>query len=472
MSANAVALLDVGSSAIKAQVRRRGEIVWADEREVETAIDGPRVEHDAEQVARQAATLLGAALEEQQIGGVGLACQRSTCLVWERESGRARTPALSWQDRRETARMGSLAAHAERVRERSGLHLSPHYAAPKLAGLLEADAELARGARGGELVAGTLDAFLRHRLTGRPTTEPTCAGRTLLYDLERDAWSQELCDLFAVPESALPGLTPSTHPGLQIDGRPFLVGLGDQQAALVGHGGLEPGVIAVHFGTGAFVLAGTGRRIRRGSGLLTAVLVAHAESRVFQLEGSINSAGSAVEWARRLAGIDLADWAERTFEPEDVPLVLPAFAGLAAPWWEPRIGAAITDLRLETSGAEILAGTLAGIAQRIADIVEEMRRSGLEITVLRLSGRLSRLRGLVRLVAESSATAVEVLQQEEAGLAGLERLAAAALGEPEPPPAAARVRLVPQWESARRRRLRRRWRRFVESSIAAEHDGP
>lgn len=470
MSGPTLALVDVGSTAIKAAVRAGGEPIWEDERAVATRSDGPRVEHDAAELAATVEELLAAARREARPDGIALACQRSTCLVWDRQGATPRTPALSWQDRREASRVAGLQEHAARIAAKTGLRLSPHYAAPKLAGLLESDPALARSAEAGEVVAGTLDAFLLHRLTGRPATEPACAGRTLLYDLDSDRWDEDLARIFGIPARALPELVPSIGTGLEADGVPVLALLGDQQAALLGHGGAEPGVTAVHFGTGAFVLASTGGELRRGDGLLSAVLAARPAARLFQIEGSINSAGSAVDWAAALTGIGPGSWEERELDPAELPLFLPAFAGLATPWWRPEVRAAIGDLSPQTGADELFAATLCGIAQRVADVVESLRASGVEPRSLRASGRLTRLHALVDLVAELTRTPVEVADQEEAGLVGLEAAARLALGESPAAPAPAAYHAAPGWSPDRRRRERRRWRRFVEALLARAAD--
>ncbi|HEX5759220.1 MAG TPA: FGGY family carbohydrate kinase, partial [Thermoanaerobaculia bacterium] len=226
-------------------------------------VDGVRVEHEPEAVLASVRAMLAELRRQGAPAALGLACQRSTCLVWERATGRPLTPAISWQDRREAGRVRGMAAHAEEVARRTGLRLSPHYAAPKLAGLLEALPDGLARARGGELVAGTLDAWLVRRLAGRDATEPGQAGRTLLYDLEEDRWSPELCALWGVPAAALPALAPSAGAWGEVEGVPLRAMLGDQQAALLGHGGWAEGTAAAHFGTGAFVLATTGGAVRR-----------------------------------------------------------------------------------------------------------------------------------------------------------------------------------------------------------------
>ncbi len=469
MSEILLAVIDQGSSSTKGALltpagRRRFETSLPLERRV----DGASVEHDPEELAAGVESVLGRLCEAGPVAAIGLACQRSTCLLWDRESGKALTAALSWQDRSEAARVEALTRHGDEVARRTGLRLSPHYAAPKLARLLQQIPGAISRAEAGGLVAGTLDAFLVRRLTGQDATEPGHAGRSLLYNLETGDWDPVLCDLFGVPAAALPELRPSAGTwGLYRD-VPLTAVAGDQQAALLGHGGWQPGAIAAHFGTGAFVLAATGSRPLWHASLLSAVLASTALGRRFQLEGSVNSAGSAVDWACRLTGEDLASWRQVALDAENLPRVLPAFAGVGAPWWHPQAKAAIGRLGPEVGGRELVAGVLAGVGHRVLDCVEALAEAGAASPTLRVSGRLTRLEGLMGWLADAGQLTVEVAAEEETGLAGVARLAAAGLSGDEgalgEPPLTAR-RQQPAWSAGRARRERQDWRRFVQQAL-------
>lgn len=468
MSERLFAVVDQGSTSTKGGVfRQDGERVQLATVPVERSVDGPHVEHDPEALARGVVEIVETLAEEYPLTAIGLACQRSTCLVWERDSAEPLTPALSWQDRSQAARVESLAAHADLVRRRTGLRLTPYYAAPKLGALLDQVPLGAGRAAAGELVAGTLDAFLVHRLTGRPATEAGIAGRTLLYSLEADAWDEELCELFGVPMEVLPELRTSAGEWGEAAGVPLVAVAGDQQASLIGHGGWKLGVTAAHFGTGAFVLASTGEEVVRHEGLLAAVLASTPSARRFQIEGSVNSAGSAVDWARELTGEDLEAWADRALAPEG-PLVLPSFTGTAAPWWESSGGAVVADLELSTSGEELFAAVLRGVAHRILDNVEALDETGIETTVLRVSGKLTRLSGMVQFLADAGEIPVEVAAEEETGSLGMVRLMAAHLDGDERPllePPAASERYEPRWSSQKAGRARRRWSEFARAAM-------
>ncbi len=459
------AVVDQGSTSTKAALcDLSGRIYAQAQRDTPTRTVDGRIEVDAEAVADAVEELLGPLLKEGPVGAIGLTCQRSTCLIWDRESGHAMTPAISWQDTSEVVRAERLSAHRREIAQLTGLRLSPHYAATKLAALLDGIAEGTRRAAHGELMAGTLDAFLMQRLTGEPATEPGHAGRTLLYNLDRGSWDPHLCELFGVPISSLPLLRPSAGEWGSFRGIPVCAGAGDQQAALLGHGGWQEGVVAVHFGTGAFVLASTGIRVLRHGRLLSAAIASTAAGRRFQLEGSVNSAGSAVDWARGLTGDDLSTWTRRELEPESLPWVVPAFAGLGAPWWRPRARASIHALHLDTDASELVGGVLLGIAMRVVDNLETIAAAGERIEVVRLSGKLTRLRGLVGLIANLSGLPVEVSRAEEVGLVGVARLAAAGLTGDDAKLQKAPVagwRCDPTWPERRRTDLRTRWRTLL-----------
>jgi glycerol kinase len=462
-----VAVIDQGSSATKGAVFGEGLEVLAEDRiAIGVERDADRVEHDALEIASSVVSLLE---ELEGLAGpftaLGLAVQRSSCLLWDRESADPLSPVVSWQDRRHALAAERLGEPlAARVRETTGLFASPHYAALKLRGLLDRDPALRRRAERGEVIAGTLDAWLVHRLTGEPSTEPGLAGRTLLYDLERDEWSAELGAAFDIPSPALPPLRPSGGRRGAWRGVPLLALLGDQQAALLGHGGWRAGVVAAHFGTGAFVLASTGESILRHPGLLSAAIASVGGERRFQIEGAVQSAGSALDWMASRLGLDLEALESVELDPQALPTVVPAFVGLGAPWWRPRSRASIDGLELATSGADLLRGTIAGIAQRVADNVEAMREAGVEVEVLRLSGRLARRADLGRLVCELVRSRVEVAAEEESGLDGIARLAGAVSGERAwleyvAPP---KARYAPEWSEPRCREARALWHRALE----------
>ncbi|MFQ5526331.1 MAG: FGGY family carbohydrate kinase [Thermoanaerobaculia bacterium] len=468
------AVVDQGSSSTKGGlVSEAGEITSSTRVPVKRTVSGDSVRQEPSELAGSVETVLDRLLGKAATGsiaGIGLTCQRSTCLLWDRASGEALTEALSWQDRSQSHRARRLSRHAERIRRRTGLPLSPHYAALKLNYLLRSRRGGLTDANKGEVVAGTLDSFLVRRLVDRDLTEPGHAGRTLCFHLNRGVWDSELCRLFGVPENALPEIVPSGGARGTYRDIPLVAVAGDQQAALLGHGGWQPGTTAAHFGTGAFVLSSTGSSPISDRSVLSAALATTARVRRYQAEGSVNSAGAAVDWACALTGQKLGSWKTRVLEPDELPWVLPTFAGAATPWWQPGASGVIAQLGLETTGTDLLGGVLFGVAMRVLDCVEALARAGVATRVLRVSGKLTRLDGLVGALADAGQIPVEVSRQEEMGLLGIARLAiAGSTGRskllstgPE-----LRKRREPRWPAAKARRMRRRWRRFAKQALAA-----
>lgn len=462
-----VAVIDQGSTATKGAVASAdGKLLFTTEIPVERRVDGDHVEHDPLDLLASVRTALQRCREARPFDAVGLTCQRSTCLLWDAEDGRPLSAAISWQDRREQARVAALRARHFEVAQRTGLRLSPHYAAPKLAGLLETSPALRTGAESGEILGGTLDAFLVQHLAGEAVTDPSHAGRTLLYNLHQDAWDAELCALWGLPATMLPRLRPSVESRGTVDsGEPLLASVGDQQAALLGHGGWETGVTAVHFGTGAFVLNGIGKVDRRHPGLLTAVLASTPTERRLQLEGTINSAGSAVDSMSRQTGQQPSDWSQRDLDDLQPPWILPALSGLGSPWWKPEISE-LLPRDAEGTPEALFAGVLNGLAHRVADITEAMTSAGPPISVLRASGKLTRMSGLMQRLADVTGIPVEVSREEETGLRGLARLVCGTLEVPDEEITGRRFE--PTWDRPRARAARRHWFEFLEQVLREE----
>jgi len=465
-----IATIDQGSTSTKGAVydtagRKLDELSFPVHRQT----DGTQVTHDPEQLAASVFETLETLLLRHSISAIGLTCQRSTCLLWERKTSLSLTEARSWQDRSQAHAAARLSRHERDIARRTGLRLSPHYAALKLASLLRRDRGHKKGALDGTVVAGTLDAFLMHRLTGRPATEPSHAGRTLLFNLLTGRWDPKLSRLFGIPETALPELRPSAGRWGSYRGIPVTGSIGDQQAALLGHGGWRRGIAATHFGTGAFVLTSTGSRVITHSKLLSAALATTRRTRRYQLEGSVNSAGAAIDWAARLARRKLGKWHPKTMDPEELPRVFPAFAGAATPWWEPRAAAVVAGIHPESGGDEILAATVHAVAMRVLDCIETFADAGVPTRKLRVSGKLTRLEPLVSALADVGQIEVRVSEEEETGLLGVSRLALAGLEGKMAPltlePGSSRL-LEPTWPAERARRERKRWRTFVARALA------
>ena len=381
------------------------------------------VEHDAADILGATDAVLAelcAREEARGIVGLGITNQRETVFALERAGGRALAPGIVWQDRRTAERCAQLRdqGHGDAVRARTGLVLDPYFSATKIEWMLREVDGLAARAAAGEVVFATVDALLIHHLTDGEVwaTDPTNASRTMLFDLERRAWSDELGELFGVRTHWLPEVRPSTAdfgsarlPGL---GAPVPIhGLaGDQQAALFGQGCLDAGSLKVTYGTGCFLLLHTGqRRVDSARGLLTTLAVDRAGAPAYAVEGSVFVAGALVQWLRDELGL-FAHSAEVEDLARSVPdtggvHVIPAFAGLGAPYWDAGARGAILGLTRGSGRGHIARAALEAIALQNAELVQILREeSGL---------------GVEELLADGGAAANDLLLQLQADLAGL-----------------------------------------------------
>jgi glycerol kinase len=364
------------------------------------------VEHDPEDIWRSVTSALGQALagiEPSSIAAIGITNQRETSVLWDRQTGKAVHNAIVWQDRRTADRCAELraAGKEERVRQLTGLTIDPYFSGTKVSWMLSNISELAAPARAGKLAFGTIDSYLLWRLTGgEHATDVTNASRTLLFDLNQLAWSDELLELLQVPRAILPAVVPSSGTAGTTKGVPGvpdeipIAGLaGDQQAALFGQACFTPGDAKCTYGTGAFILMNTGDRpVASRSGLLTTVAwkLGTGELR-YALEGSAFIAGAAVQWLRDGLGF-FSSAAEIESLALSVPdsggvIVVPAFAGLGAPHWRPDARGSITGLTRGTTRAHVARATLEGIALQNVDILRAMERdSGRALTTLKVDG--------------------------------------------------------------------------------------
>jgi glycerol kinase len=365
------------------------------------------VEHDPEQIWGSVTDALGQALAQAKLGpkdiaAIGITNQRETTVLWDRASGKPVHQAIVWQDRRTSEVCAQLkqAGHAARVRELAGLTIDPYFSATKLAWMLD-HAGLRGRADKGELAFGTVDSFLLHRLTGGGVhmTDVSNASRTLVFELEKLDWSDELLALFSVPRSVLPAVAPSAGvfgttrgvPGVA-DGVPVAGIAGDQQSALFGQACFEPGDAKCTYGTGAFILLNTGAApVASRSGLLTTVAWQIPGELAYALEGSAFIAGAAVQWLRDGLGFfssaaEVEALATSVADSGGV-VVVPAFTGLGAPHWRPEARGIITGLTRGTTRAHIARATLEGIALQNVDILRAMERdSGKALRVLKVDG--------------------------------------------------------------------------------------
>lgn len=426
--------LDQGGHASRALVfDGEGQQVAVAHVAVATCGQGLRVEHDAEELARSLEVAATDVLEslparDRSIAAAGLATQRSTIVCWERGSARPLSAAVSWQDRRAHRFVDGLRALEPRIRELSGLVLSAHYGASKLRWCLDNLPPVQLAARRGDLLIGPLSSFLLARLLAeRPAlVDPANAARTQLYDPARGDWSPELLDLFGVPRELLPGCVPTLHRfgtlALAQGGCPLRACTGDQAAAAFAFGRPREDTVYVNVGTGAFIQRIAPPAAAPPDGLLKSVLLSDGEASVFSLEGTVNGAGSAVDWLRTQVALDvdrtLAALAGRT--AGQTPLFLNGIGGLGAPYWR-------HDFQSEFIGAGDEESRVRAVVESVAFLLcvnLERMNGDRRLERIVISGGLSRCDYLCQALAGLSGLRVERMSQCEATARGVAFLAA------------------------------------------------
>ena len=351
------------------------------------------VEHDPEAiwcsvlaVGREALRIAG--VDPGAVAAIGIANQRETALLWDRDNGQPIHPAIVWQDRRGAGQCRALAAggHESLVNARTGLLLDPYFSATKISWLLDNVKDARSRAEQGELAFGTVDTFLLWRLTGGAVhaTDATNASRTLLYDIHRGAWDDDLLALFRIPRQILPAvLDCAADFGTSLPehfGRPIpICGIaGDQQAAMVGEACFAPGMLKATYGTGCFALVNTGDTpaVSRHR-LLTTIAYQLNGKPAYALEGSIFIAGAAIQWLRD--GLGIIDTAEQSgalaaaSDPAQDIYLVPAFVGLGSPYWDPDCRGALFGLTRSTGPAELARAALESVCYQTLDLLDAMR---------------------------------------------------------------------------------------------------
>ncbi|MCW1918141.1 FGGY-family carbohydrate kinase [Rhodobacter sp. KR11] len=392
------------------------------QRRHQTFYPGPeRVEMDGAEIlshCRQLLTLAGPA------DALGLANQGESCLAWDRVTKAPLSPVISWQDRRTLGDLARLEPLAEEVRALSGLPLDPYFSAAKLG-------QLARAHPGARL--GTTDAFLLDNLTGHFATDRATASRTGLMNLDRGEWDARLCQIFGVPLGALPEIRPTLAGFGTAQGAPVTAAITDQQAALYGHGCRNPGEAKITFGTGAFALALTKGR-PHPKGILPTVAW-DLGGITYALDGGVQDAGSAVDWALR-AGIaqSLDD-----FAGFDTPAIarglafLPAFSGLGAPHWDRTAAPLIIGMGPDTTRRDLCQALLEGLAFQTAALVAEIAEH-VPLMGLFIDGGISSNSYFAGFLATVTQRPVTLAGTQECTAFGAASLAARALGVTLTPP--------------------------------------
>jgi len=364
------------------------------------------VEHDPMDIWRTTLetsqeVIAKAGVASSDIAAIGITNQRETTLIWDRKTGLPIYNAIVWQDRRTAALCNELKRlnHEALVSERTGLLLDPYFSATKIAWILDNIPNARQRAERGELAFGTVDTWLLWNLTDGQShaTDATNASRTLLYNIHRGQWDDDLLDLFNVPRQLLPEVKDSAADFGSTDlfGKPInIYGIaGDQHAATIGQACFEPGMMKSTYGTGCFALLNTGTTaVKSNNRMLTTIAYQLEGKTTYALEGSIFIAGAAVQWLRDGLGIiesakQSGELAAQADDHQQVYMI-PAFTGLGAPWWDADARGALIGLTRGTGPAEISRAALESVCYQTLDLLNAMQADWGDsaTTVLRVDG--------------------------------------------------------------------------------------
>lgn len=458
------------------------------------------VEHDATEI--WTATLQTCREVIRKAGGIGrfaalgITNQRETAIAWDAVTGEPLHRAIVWQDRRTaevTARLAA-AGHEAEIQKATGLLLDPYFSATKFAWLLDAIPGARSRAERGQVRLGTVESWLIWKLTSglSHVTDATNASRTSLMDLGSLKWRDDLCERFDVPRAALPRIVSCAEISGHCD--PELFGLalpiagsaGDQQAALVGHGALKPGDAKITYGTGAFLVANVGSepvasssRLLGTLGYCTGTLDGGEKpgsgSIAYALEGSIFSAGSAIQWLRDGPGL-ISDTRQSEALAQSLPdnggvYLVPAFTGLGAPWWNPDARGTLTGLTRDAGPAHFVRAALEALAYQTRDLLDALAKDGAPpLSVLKVDGGVTANAFAMQFIADICGLAVERPAFQEMTALGAARLAALGVGlvsDLRPHTTAAPAVWTPRMADEHRDELMQGWHRAVGASLHA-----
>ncbi len=450
------------------------------------------VEHDpleiwSSQMSVMMEAVSGVGASFADVEAIGITNQRETTIVWDRRTGRPVCNAIVWQCRRTADRIEQLKADgmAEKVREITGLVPDAYFSGSKIAWILDHVPGARKQAENGELAFGTVDSWLIWNLTKGQVhvTDRTNASRTMLYDIRGLKWSQELLDYFGIPAAMLPEVRPSSglfgYTSEDVTGRrvPIAGVAGDQQAALFGQCCYEPGEVKNTYGTGCFLLMNTGAdAVRSQNGLLTTIAASAGDHVEYAVEGSIFVAGASIQWLRdELRMIRTAAESEqycRAVTDTAGVYVVPAFAGLGAPYWQQYARGTIVGLTRGAAKEHFIRATVESLAYQVSDVIEAMEKdSGIRLTSLKVDGGASANDFLMQFQADILDTPVVRPRCIETTALGAAYLAGLAVGYWKDRDEIAGNwqidrRFTPQMETERRETLKKGWKRAVRCALA------
>lgn len=393
------------------------------------------VEHDPEEIMRNTVEVLRsvvekAGIDKKDVVTLGISNQRETAMVWERESGKPVYNAIVWQCARGAKICERIEADgkADKIKEHTGLPLSPYFSAAKIAWVLENVEGAGKKAQEGQLCCGNIDSWLIYNLTGKKEfkTDYSNASRTQMFDIRNLKWDDEVCGAFGIPTDCLAQVCDSNSlfGETDLDGFfdspiPIYAALGDSHGALFGQGCHKAGMIKATYGTGSSVMMNIGEKpVVSANGLVTSLAWGMDGKVNYVLEGNINYTGAVISWLQKDLGL-IASAKEtcelaRSANPEDRAYLVPAFTGLGAPYWDSDATASISGISRTTGKAEIVKAALECIGYQITDIVEVMGKdSGIAIGELRVDGGPTRNPYLMQFQSDMAKVTVQVPAAEE-----------------------------------------------------------
>jgi len=450
MSEPLILSIDQGTTSSRAMLFEKNGSTFAVSQQEFTQIypKAGWVEHDPEEIWTKTLEVCQAVLAKansagREVVGIGITNQRETTVIWDRKTGKPIFNAIVWQDRRtaDTCRSLKEAGHEQSVTAKTGLLLDPYFSGTKVSWLLDhVDGARARAEKG-ELAFGTMDSFLIWRLTRgkRHVTDATNAGRTLLFNIHNNAWDADLLSLLKVPAELLPevlncaddfGTTDAEVLGVTL---PIAGVAGDQHAASIGQVCFEPGMVKSTYGTGCFVMLNTGTEaIASNNRLLTTIGYRLNNETTYALEGSIFIAGAAVQWLRDGLGIissapETEGLASEVDDDHGVVLV-PAFTGMGAPYWDPEARGALFGLTRDSGPAVLARAALESVCFQTMDLFSAMRADGAALNTVRVDGGMVNNNWVCQFLSDVLDVGVERPEQTETTALGAAYLAGLQLG--------------------------------------------
>jgi glycerol kinase len=427
-------VMDLGSSNIRcALINADGKISKMETQPIQANFPKPNhAEYDGEKLLNIQLELLNGILKESKPAGIGISSQRSTIVLWDKNTGKPLCPVLSWQDGRGAQELGKVSLSQEEIHKITGLYKTPYYSASKISWCLKNYPEVQAAYKKGNLFIGALPTYLIWHLTGGKTfaIDPTLAQRTLLFDINKFDWSSELLKLFEIDKNILPQIKSSTGDFGTYKDIPIIAMAGDQQSAQLGAGAVNEGEAVLNYGSGAFLLINTGGKILSVNGILNSVNCQIGNAKpAYSLEGTVNSAGTMFDWLKKLGlDFDIKKLDDYCKNASTNPILLPALGGLGAPFWDFNTNVTMAGLTPQSKKEDIIKASLQGVAFLAAIIAMQSKKHGLVLKEVRSSGGLANSDYLLGFQADLLQASVVRMGQVQMSITGIGYIMARHLG--------------------------------------------